>query len=150
MEKARMEPVNDSDMVDKMFGFLGTTNSFPGQEGQAPAGFEVFLLVWKIKLFHVHVVAQKSVVKSFSVDVFTAATEALSPLRTWSGLIMSWRRRIWTRLFLCLRMMKRKIYPSTSLPSLPPHTSKAPPRTPTCGDLSSSLCCSTMTRATSW
>uniref|UniRef100_A0A669C140 Myosin VIIAa n=1 Tax=Oreochromis niloticus TaxID=8128 RepID=A0A669C140_ORENI len=40
MEKARMEPVNDSDMVDKMFGFLGTTSSFPGQEGQAPAGFE--------------------------------------------------------------------------------------------------------------
>lgn len=41
MEKVRMEPVNDSDMVDKMFGFLGTTSSFPGQEGQAPAGFEV-------------------------------------------------------------------------------------------------------------
>lgn len=41
MEKARMEPVNDSDMVDKMFGFLGTTSSFPGQDGQAPAGFEV-------------------------------------------------------------------------------------------------------------
>ncbi|XP_026865148.2 myosin VIIAa [Electrophorus electricus] len=40
MEKARHEPVNDSDMVDKMFGFLGTTNSLPGQEGQAPAGFE--------------------------------------------------------------------------------------------------------------
>ncbi|KAM9359240.1 myosin VIIAa isoform 1-T1 [Symphorus nematophorus] len=40
MEKARMEPVNDSDMVDKMFGFLGTTGSLPGQEGQAPAGFE--------------------------------------------------------------------------------------------------------------
>uniref|UniRef100_A0A3P9DFL6 Myosin VIIAa n=1 Tax=Maylandia zebra TaxID=106582 RepID=A0A3P9DFL6_9CICH len=40
MEKARTEPVNDSDMVDKMFGFLGTTSSFPGQEGQAPAGFE--------------------------------------------------------------------------------------------------------------
>ncbi|XP_041851794.1 myosin VIIAa isoform X4 [Melanotaenia boesemani] len=40
MEKARMEPVNDSDMVDKMFGFLGTTSSLPGQEGQAPAGFE--------------------------------------------------------------------------------------------------------------
>ncbi|XP_034024425.1 unconventional myosin-VIIa-like [Thalassophryne amazonica] len=40
MEKARKEPVNDSDMVDKMFGFLGTTSSFPGQEGQAPAGFE--------------------------------------------------------------------------------------------------------------
>lgn len=41
MERARLEPVNDSDMVDKMFGFLGTTSSFPGQEGQAPAGFEV-------------------------------------------------------------------------------------------------------------
>ena len=41
MEKARLEPVNDSDMVDKMFGFLGTTSSLPGQEGQAPAGFEV-------------------------------------------------------------------------------------------------------------
>ncbi|XP_019717154.1 unconventional myosin-VIIa-like [Hippocampus comes] len=40
MERARLEPVNDSDMVDKMFGFLGTTSSFPGQEGQAPAGFE--------------------------------------------------------------------------------------------------------------
>ncbi|KAL7400691.1 hypothetical protein ABVT39_016104 [Epinephelus coioides] len=40
MEKARLEPVNDSDMVDKMFGFLGTTASFPGQEGQAPTGFE--------------------------------------------------------------------------------------------------------------
>ncbi|XP_070605585.1 unconventional myosin-VIIa isoform X3 [Erythrolamprus reginae] len=40
MEKARNEPVNDSDMVDKMFGFLGTTASLPGQEGQAPAGFE--------------------------------------------------------------------------------------------------------------
>lgn len=41
MEKARLEPVNDSDMVDKMFGFLGTTASLPGQEGQAPTGFEV-------------------------------------------------------------------------------------------------------------
>ncbi|XP_072308569.1 unconventional myosin-VIIa-like isoform X2 [Eucyclogobius newberryi] len=40
MEKARHEPVNDSDMVDKMFGFLGTTSSLPGQEGQAPTGFE--------------------------------------------------------------------------------------------------------------
>ncbi|KAM4628290.1 unconventional myosin-VIIa-like [Polymixia lowei] len=40
MEKARQEPVNDSDMVDKMFGFLGTTSSLPGQEGQAPAGFQ--------------------------------------------------------------------------------------------------------------
>ncbi|XP_039600157.1 unconventional myosin-VIIa [Polypterus senegalus] len=40
MEKSRNEPVNDSEMVDKMFGFLGTTNCFPGQEGQAPSGFE--------------------------------------------------------------------------------------------------------------
>ncbi|XP_042648777.1 unconventional myosin-VIIa isoform X5 [Tyto alba] len=40
MEKARNEPVNDSDMVDKMFGFLGMTSSLPGQEGQAPNGFE--------------------------------------------------------------------------------------------------------------
>uniref|UniRef100_A0A8D0BRY8 Myosin VIIA n=1 Tax=Salvator merianae TaxID=96440 RepID=A0A8D0BRY8_SALMN len=40
MEKARNEPVNDSDIVDKMFGFLGTTTSLPGQEGQAPNGFE--------------------------------------------------------------------------------------------------------------
>ncbi|XP_013928803.1 PREDICTED: unconventional myosin-VIIa-like, partial [Thamnophis sirtalis] len=40
MEKARNEPVNDSDMVDKMFGFLGMTASLPGQEGQAPDGFE--------------------------------------------------------------------------------------------------------------
>nr|XP_014348910.1 PREDICTED: unconventional myosin-VIIa [Latimeria chalumnae] len=40
MERARNEPVNDSEMVDKMFGFLGTTNSLPGQEGQAPTGFE--------------------------------------------------------------------------------------------------------------
>lgn len=41
MERNRTEPVNDSDMVDKMFGFLGATGSFPGQEGQAPVGFEV-------------------------------------------------------------------------------------------------------------
>uniref|UniRef100_A0A8C6N6S6 Uncharacterized protein n=1 Tax=Melopsittacus undulatus TaxID=13146 RepID=A0A8C6N6S6_MELUD len=41
MERARNEPVNDSEMVDKMFGFLGTTSSLPGQEGQAPNGFEV-------------------------------------------------------------------------------------------------------------
>ncbi|KAM9602771.1 unconventional myosin-VIIa [Morphnus guianensis] len=40
MEKARNEPVNDSEMVDKMFGFLGTTSTLPGQEGQAPNGFE--------------------------------------------------------------------------------------------------------------
>ncbi|NXC40787.1 MYO7A protein, partial [Penelope pileata] len=40
MEKTRNEPVNDSEMVDKMFGFLGMTSSLPGQEGQAPNGFE--------------------------------------------------------------------------------------------------------------
>uniref|UniRef100_A0A452U3S2 Myosin VIIA n=1 Tax=Ursus maritimus TaxID=29073 RepID=A0A452U3S2_URSMA len=40
MERARHEPINHSDMVDKMFGFLGTSGSLPGQEGQAPSGFE--------------------------------------------------------------------------------------------------------------
>ncbi|XP_076969616.1 unconventional myosin-VIIa isoform X6 [Tamandua tetradactyla] len=40
MEKARHEPINHSDMVDKMFGFLGTSGGLPGQEGQAPRGFE--------------------------------------------------------------------------------------------------------------
>lgn len=41
MERARHEPINHSDMVDKMFGFLGTSGGLPGQEGQAPSGFEV-------------------------------------------------------------------------------------------------------------
>lgn len=41
MEKARHEPISHSDMVDKMFGFLGTSSGLPGQEGQAPSGFEV-------------------------------------------------------------------------------------------------------------
>ncbi|XP_047374832.1 unconventional myosin-VIIa [Sciurus carolinensis] len=40
MERARQEPINHSDMVDKMFGFLGTSGGLPGQEGQAPSGFE--------------------------------------------------------------------------------------------------------------
>ncbi|KAM5247360.1 unconventional myosin-VIIa isoform 1-T1 [Ctenodactylus gundi] len=40
MERARHEPVNHSDMVDRMFGFLGTSSGLPGQEGQAPSGFE--------------------------------------------------------------------------------------------------------------
>ncbi|XP_035578871.1 unconventional myosin-VIIa [Zalophus californianus] len=40
MERARREPINHSDMVDKMFGFLGTSGGLPGQEGQAPSGFE--------------------------------------------------------------------------------------------------------------
>ncbi|XP_040114847.1 unconventional myosin-VIIa [Oryx dammah] len=40
MERARHEPINHSDMVDKMFGFLGPSGGLPGQEGQAPSGFE--------------------------------------------------------------------------------------------------------------
>ncbi|XP_075402443.1 unconventional myosin-VIIa isoform X2 [Tenrec ecaudatus] len=40
MERARHEPINHSDMVDRMFGFLGTSGGLPGQEGQAPSGFE--------------------------------------------------------------------------------------------------------------
>uniref|UniRef100_A0A8C6FF78 Myosin VIIA n=1 Tax=Moschus moschiferus TaxID=68415 RepID=A0A8C6FF78_MOSMO len=40
MERARHEPINHSDMVDKMFGFLGSSGGLPGQEGQAPSGFE--------------------------------------------------------------------------------------------------------------
>ncbi|XP_016088790.1 unconventional myosin-VIIa isoform X2 [Sinocyclocheilus grahami] len=40
MEREKQEPVNDSDMVDKMFGFLGSTNSLPNLEGEAPEGFE--------------------------------------------------------------------------------------------------------------
>ncbi|XP_043337842.1 unconventional myosin-VIIa isoform X5 [Cervus canadensis] len=40
MERARHEPINHSDMVDKMFGFLGASGGLPGQEGQAPSGFE--------------------------------------------------------------------------------------------------------------
>ncbi|KAJ8267018.1 hypothetical protein GJAV_G00137360 [Gymnothorax javanicus] len=40
VEKSKQEPVNDSDLVDTMFGFLGSSNNFPGQEGQAPDGFE--------------------------------------------------------------------------------------------------------------
>lgn len=43
MERARHEPINHSDMVDKMFGFLGTSGGLPGQEGQAPSGFEVLV-----------------------------------------------------------------------------------------------------------
>uniref|UniRef100_A0A672S5X6 Myosin VIIA n=1 Tax=Sinocyclocheilus grahami TaxID=75366 RepID=A0A672S5X6_SINGR len=40
MEREKQEPVNDSDMVDKMFGFLGSANSLPNLEGEAPEGFE--------------------------------------------------------------------------------------------------------------
>uniref|UniRef100_A0A672LNV3 Myosin VIIA n=1 Tax=Sinocyclocheilus grahami TaxID=75366 RepID=A0A672LNV3_SINGR len=41
MEREKQEPVNDSDMVDKMFGFLGSTNSLPNLEGEkVPRQFE--------------------------------------------------------------------------------------------------------------
>ncbi|KAG1940716.1 unconventional myosin-VIIa-like [Pimephales promelas] len=40
MEREKLEPVNDSEMVDKMFGFLGNANSLPNLEGEAPEGFE--------------------------------------------------------------------------------------------------------------
>ncbi|XP_051536832.1 unconventional myosin-VIIa-like [Myxocyprinus asiaticus] len=40
MEREKQEPVNDSDMVDKMFGFLGNASSLPNLEGEAPEGFE--------------------------------------------------------------------------------------------------------------
>ncbi|XP_056586793.1 unconventional myosin-VIIa [Triplophysa dalaica] len=40
MEREKQEPVNDSDMVDKMFGFLGNANCLPNLEGEGPEGFE--------------------------------------------------------------------------------------------------------------
>uniref|UniRef100_A0A4W4E2S9 Myosin VIIAb n=1 Tax=Electrophorus electricus TaxID=8005 RepID=A0A4W4E2S9_ELEEL len=40
LELAKREPVNHSDMVDKMFGFLGNPRSLPNLEGEAPTGFE--------------------------------------------------------------------------------------------------------------
>ncbi|XP_048839226.1 unconventional myosin-VIIa-like isoform X2 [Brienomyrus brachyistius] len=36
----QQDPVSDSDVVDEVFGFLGSNGTFPGQEGQAPIGFE--------------------------------------------------------------------------------------------------------------
>lgn len=41
MEREKHEPVSDSDMVDKMFGFLTSSNSLLNMEIEAPAGFEV-------------------------------------------------------------------------------------------------------------
>lgn len=41
MEREKQEPVSDSDMVDKMFGFLTSSNSLLSMEIEAPAGFEV-------------------------------------------------------------------------------------------------------------
>ncbi|MCI4386629.1 hypothetical protein PGIGA_G00064610 [Pangasianodon gigas] len=40
MEREKQEPVSDSDMVDKMFGFLSSSNSLLSMEVEAPAGFE--------------------------------------------------------------------------------------------------------------
>ncbi|CAL8268110.1 unnamed protein product [Merluccius merluccius] len=39
-EREREQPVDHSDLVDHMFGFLGNGGPLPNQEGQAPAGFE--------------------------------------------------------------------------------------------------------------
>lgn len=41
MEREKEQPVDHSDMVDRMFGFLGNAGPLPNQDGQAPAGFEV-------------------------------------------------------------------------------------------------------------
>lgn len=41
MEREKEQPVDHSDMVDRMFGFLGDSGPLPNQDGQAPAGFEV-------------------------------------------------------------------------------------------------------------
>lgn len=43
MEREKEQPVDHSDMVDQVFGFLGNTGPLPNREGQAPAGFEVRL-----------------------------------------------------------------------------------------------------------
>lgn len=43
MEREKEQPVDHSDMVDRMFGFLGNSGPLPNQDGQAPAGFEVCL-----------------------------------------------------------------------------------------------------------
>ncbi|XP_030294075.1 unconventional myosin-VIIa isoform X3 [Sparus aurata] len=40
MEREKEQPVDHSDMVDRMFGFLGNAGPLPNQDGQAPAGFE--------------------------------------------------------------------------------------------------------------
>uniref|UniRef100_A0A669BHT1 Myosin VIIAb n=1 Tax=Oreochromis niloticus TaxID=8128 RepID=A0A669BHT1_ORENI len=40
MEREKEQPVDHSDMVDRMFGFLGNSGPLPNQDGQAPAGFE--------------------------------------------------------------------------------------------------------------
>lgn len=50
MEREKEQPVDHSDMVDRMFGFLGNSGPLPNQDGQAPAGFEVCRSSWTICL----------------------------------------------------------------------------------------------------
>uniref|UniRef100_A0A8C5C3V0 Myosin VIIA n=1 Tax=Gadus morhua TaxID=8049 RepID=A0A8C5C3V0_GADMO len=40
LERKREQPVDHSDLVDRMFGFLGNGGPLPNQEGRGPAGFE--------------------------------------------------------------------------------------------------------------
>ncbi|TSQ12728.1 Unconventional myosin-VIIa [Bagarius yarrelli] len=40
MEREKQEPISDSDMVDKMFGFLTSSSSLLNMEVEAPAGFK--------------------------------------------------------------------------------------------------------------
>nr|XP_054590278.1 unconventional myosin-VIIa isoform X2 [Nothobranchius furzeri] len=40
MEREKEQPVDHSEMVDRMFGFLGDSGPLPNLDGQAPAGFE--------------------------------------------------------------------------------------------------------------
>uniref|UniRef100_A0AAY5JWK3 Myosin VIIAb n=1 Tax=Esox lucius TaxID=8010 RepID=A0AAY5JWK3_ESOLU len=40
LEREKQQPVDHSDMVDQMFGFLGNTGTLPNLEGQGPSGFE--------------------------------------------------------------------------------------------------------------
>lgn len=47
MEREKEQPVDHSDMVDRVFGFLGNAGPLPNQDGQAPAGFEV----WRSVIF---------------------------------------------------------------------------------------------------
>lgn len=49
MEREKEQPVDHSDMVDRMFGFLGNSGPLPNQDGQGPAGFEVFTVFGSVK-----------------------------------------------------------------------------------------------------
>ncbi|KAF0022919.1 hypothetical protein F2P81_024900 [Scophthalmus maximus] len=40
MEREKEQPVDHSDMVDRVFGFLGNSGPLPNQDGRAPSGFE--------------------------------------------------------------------------------------------------------------